>query len=257
MSNILIKYDDFDITESVETIELSTPMNIQPMKVPKRHGAIISEVPTLDPRRISIKGRIQEQDYDTLRDTIENYEKVFLGRFNKKFRIYDDKYIYAYPLSFNYKPIEGTVLASADYSIDLFCADPFWQSDTAFSDSRTLDTSDTAIDITNNIYRESFTLTNSGNAFIYPKFTITATSTLTMVIIRNITTGRNMTYSGTVAAGKILVIDCANFIITNDGAEDLTNFSGSFMWLTPGDNSFQYEGTTIAVYVAEFIPRYY
>jgi hypothetical protein len=29
------------------------------------------------------------------------------------------------------------------------------------------------------------------------------------------------------------------------------------MWLTPGDNSFQFEGTTIAVYVTEFVPRFY
>lgn len=255
MSSILVQYDDLDFSETVEEIEISQPHSIVPMKVPKRHGAVVQEVPTLDPVRISMRGKIQEQDLDTLLTTLGNFQKTF-SRFNKKLYIYNDRYYYAYVLSFGYKYIEGAVFKSLAYSIDFFCADPFQYSTTEVTDSRTLNSSDTAIDITNNIYRESFTLNNPGNSYVYPKFTITPANDINSVIIRNITTGRNITYTGTVTSGQSLVIDCANLTVTNNGTEDLTNFSGSFLWLNAGNNSFQYEGKITATYVCNFVPRY-
>lgn len=257
MASITILYDDLVLTESVEELAGAGPMRLNVATTPKRHGGLVADVPVLDPRRIQIKGRVQESTAAIARETLDNMEEI-LHRNNKKFRVWDDRYIFAYLVDFSHAWIPGTGMASFDYSIDFICPNPFWISDTAASDSRTLNTSDQAIDITNNVYRESFTIDNIGSAFVYPVITVTAgAAPITQIIIRNITTGRTMTYSGTLAATKSLVIDCSAFTITNDGVEDLTNWSGSFLSFTPGNNSMQIEGKTIATYGFAWTPRYF
>lgn len=244
MSNISIKYHDLDITEVTENIEISGPYRVTPMTISKRHGAVISEVVVLDPKRISIRGIISENNFDTLITTLDNMSRTF-AKFNKKFRIFDDRYFNAYPLSFNYTYLPGTILASAAFTCDFFCADPFAYSDTPISDSR-VTSSDT------------FALNNTGNAFVYPIFTITAGgSSITSISITNNTTGRNITYSNTLLAGGILIIDCTNFIVINNGTEDLTNFSGSFLWLNPGSNELIFTSNNSATWATSFTPRFY
>lgn len=258
MPTISIFYDPtagIDLTDVVETLEISKPQRINPMAVPKRHGAVISEVVVLDPVRISIKGKVQEQDEITLRTSLDNMAKVF-ARVNKKFRIWDDRYYYAYVMSFNHDYIEGSGMSSASFSVDFFCADPFQYLLTEGSDTKTLTAADTLIDITNSYYQKApFNLDNIGTAFVYPKFTITATNPLTQVKVKNLTTGREFVYTGTVLAGNILVIDCADFIVTNNNVEDLDNWNGSFLWLNPGINSMQIEGSVEATYVTTWKPR--
>lgn len=257
MVTLLVKYDDLDITETCEDVQISAPTRVQMMAVPKRHGGLVSEVPVLDPRRINIRGKIQEASFTACRATIDLFEKTF-HRFNKKLRIYDDRYINAYPLGFNYVFLPGSGGASVAYTIDIICADPFWYNDTTGSDSRTLDTGDVAIDITNNVYRESFTINNTGTAFVFPVITVTAGGTnLTTITVRNLTTGRNFSFVGTVLSGNSLVVDCGQFTVENNGVEDLTNWSGSFLWFDPGNNSMQIEGTTVATYAFAWSPRNY
>lgn len=256
MAQILIKYDDLDLSNVVTELEVSSPTRVNPIAVPKRHGALIVEPAVMDARRISMRGIVQEQDSETLRTTMDNMSKVF-ARHNKKLRIYDDRYINAYVLTSGWVPIEGTVFASAAFTVDFFCADPFWYLDATQTDNRTLNSSDTQIDITNNYYREQFTFTNNGNAWQYPVFEVTATNQLTRIVIENVTTGRKITYTGTVLVGNKLKVDCGQFLVTNNNTEDLINFNGSFLWLVPGANTLRYEGSIVAEYKMDLSPRMY
>ena len=252
MSSLILEYDDLDFTNTVEQWEDSAPKRINIMAVPKRHGGLVQEVPVSDARRISISGKIQEQDAITCRTTLDNFSTAF-GRFNKKLRMWSDKFVYAYPLGFNYKFVDGTAAASAVYTVDFVCADPFYYYDSTGSDSHTLNSSDTSVG--GGLYKEAFTINNTGTVFAYPVITITATNTLTTVTVRNLTTGRNFTYTGTVSAGKQLVIDCGYFTVTNDGNDDLTNWNGSFLWFNPGNNSMEIEGSVTATYAFAWNPR--
>ena len=254
MPTQIVKYNELDFTQSVEQFESTFPKRINMMAVPKRHGGLVQEVPVNDPRRVSLKGKIQEIDATTCRSVIDSFEKEF-GLFNKKFRLWDDRYVFAYPLGFNYAFVPGTNMASALYTVDFMCADPFWYYDTTGSSSRTLNSADTFV--SSGIYKEAFTLNNVGNVFVYPTITVTASGTLTTIIVRNLTTGRNFTYTGTVTSGTSLVVSCSNFTVTNNGTEDLTNWSGSFLWLDPGNNSMEVQGSITATYAMTWGPRTY
>lgn len=94
-------------------------------------------------------------------------------------------------------------------------------------------------------YPLAFTLTNEGN---YDQravmFTLTAGGgNITAVTLANSTSGHTLTWSGTLVAGKSLVIDCGALSIQNDGTDDydsLTPPSGKETWMVlgPGANVF-------------------
>lgn len=252
-----IKWDDVVIDDSVEQLAIGSPKDVTMMRVVKRHGGLVSEVPTVGPRTISLRGKIQEQTFDLFWSKVDELEKIF-SRFNKKFYIRNDRYIRAYPISFGWAPIEGSGGLSAAYTVELKCADPFWYEESGVvSTTKNLTSGDTAIDITAGYYRESFVINNIGTAFAFLKVTVNAVSQITRAIVRNTTTNRAWTYTGTVPITKNLIVDAGNFIVTNDGVEDLTNWNGSFIWLEPGNNSIEIEGTVNADYTLEYSPRYF
>jgi hypothetical protein len=73
-------------------------------------------------------------------------------------------------------------------------------------------------------------------------FSITAVAgAVTAVIITNILTGHVLTWSGTLAAGKTLVIDCGAQSVLNDGVDDYASLTpptnrDEWMLLDPGLN---------------------
>lgn len=258
MATKLFQYDDFVFTESVESCAVGLPTRLDAMQVPKRHGVLISEVPVLDARRVSLSGKVQESDAETLRTTLDNMEKVF-RRFNKKLRIWDDRYANAYCSSFSYSYIPGTVLASAGWSAEFLLADPFWYSDTP-DESITIVTAADLVDVTNGGYLEQKILSNDGTVFVYPIITCakSGSGNATRIAIKNLTTGRQIVYIGTLLNTQSLVIDCGQFTVKNNGVEDLTNFSGSFVWLDPGDNIFQFETNVPDVtFTVDWTKRYF
>ncbi|MFA5378902.1 MAG: hypothetical protein WC455_24325 [Dehalococcoidia bacterium] len=48
------------------------------------------------------------------------------------------------------------------------------------------------------------------------------------------------TYTGTLAAGKVLVIDGNDLTVENDGTNDLAHFTGDFPFIFPGTNTITY-----------------
>jgi phage-related protein len=51
---------------------------------------------------------------------------------------------------------------------------------------------------------------------------------------------KTLTYTGTLAAGKTLVIDGNDLTVENDGTNDLAHFTGDFPYIFPGTNTITY-----------------
>lgn len=256
MSSIIIKFDTLDISEVVESLQDQMDFRINMQLVPKRHGGLLSEVPVAAPRRIKITGRISEVSHDVLRNTVRGVnQKLSEGR--KKLRWHDDRYVNAIKEQFGYSYVPGSAMRSADFTMAFICDDPFEYTDATFTSTETLTAADTAVDVTNNIYKKSFVYNNTGTAFNFLKVTVTASNgPITKVIVRNQTTSRLETYTGTIASTKSLVMDNGNFSIKNDGTEDYVNWSGSFIWINASNNTIEIEGTP-GTYLFEFSPRYW
>lgn len=61
--------------------------------------------------------------------------------------------------------------------------------------------------------------------------------------ITNLTTNTEMSYSGTIAEGQTLVVDCLNQTAMIGTADVSRYLSGDWLTLVPGDNQLQYEST--------------
>lgn len=257
MPSQILVFDGVDLSDYIQTWQEIAPTRLNIVTVPRRHGGLISDAVVQDVRQINLTGRVVSPDNTALglRTTLLTLSEL-LNRQNKKLQLWDDMYIVAYKSSFGYQYVDGSSLRAADITINFQCVDPFWYSTTPSTAGSTdpiispnLTTSDQLIDFTNNIYRRDFTIVNTGNLFVFPVITVQAGATpLTHITVRNLTLGRLFTYTGTVQPGKILTVDTANFEVTNDGVEDLTNWAGDFVWLNPGSNSIEIEGTTPAAY---------
>lgn len=263
MATQVLIFDNVDLSEYVQSWQEISPTRLNAVTVPRRHGALISDAVVQDARRINLAGRIVSPDGTALglRDLLEDISEL-LTRQNKRLQLWDDRYIVAYKSSFGVQYVPGSSMRAVDFTIEFLCVDPFWYS-TASSTAGALvvpnlTTADQAIDITNNIYRKALTINNPGSIFVYPIITVTAIGTpLTRITVRNLTIGRLFTYEGTVAAAKSLVVDTSGFTVVNDGTDDLTQWAGDFLWLMPGSNSMEIEGTAPAAYGWAWTDRFY
>lgn len=257
-----ILFNSFDMTEIIESYDEGRPTRVNAQIVPKRHGAIISEAPVYAARQIRMQGTVYGDPgvADPVADCRSQLNDIQEACNNRRSKLYlfTDRFYNAYCTNFQYSYVKGSGLRVAMFSLDFVCDDPFAYSETDPADVvRTLTDADTPIDVTNGIYREEFTITNNGNIFIYPTITVQATGgALNNVVIRNLTTSHLQQYTGTILSGKSLVISNNGFTVLNDGESDLANFSGHFIWLDPGVNTMQIEGTVPATYTFDFKERF-
>lgn len=131
-------------------------------------------------------------------------------------------------------------LLYAKFSIEFICTNPFGQ---AITSNTLLDGSSghTGFGRTSASYTDAITLL--GNAPQQrPVITITLTAVSDasggFITISNNTTGQGITVSRTWAAGDVLVIDCAQKIVTVNGVAFV--FSGAFPEFAPGSGSINY-----------------
>lgn len=258
MPSQILKFGGVDLSPYIETWQEKLDTRLNAVTVPNRAGVLFSSARVLDARRIDLTGRIVSPDGTALglRTTLDTLSNLF-NQLDQQLQLWDDRYITATKATFGFAYVPGSAMRVVDFQVSFLCADPFTYSTSGSTNSYNLTTGDVAIDITNNIYRQSDTLNYTGTFLTFPVYTITAGATpLTHITIRNLTIGRQFVYSGTVAPTKSLVVDTANFLVTNDGTSDLTNWNGDFIWLQPGNNSLQFEGTTPATYALSFPIRY-
>ncbi len=266
MATIEIKFGNLDLTEAVESWEQVLDTRLSLMQVPKRHGALIAEVPVAEPRTIRIKGRTQDSDLDSLRTVIDGMEQ-WLNNRRQRLTLYSDRYVNAYKRSFGYGFVPGTALTAIDFVIDFICDDPFFYDTSDQSSLHTVTTSDDASP--DGGYTKNVTINNPGTAFQFVLLTVTADqgNAIPNFTVSNTTNARTFVWNsaidsvngaGPVAAGNAIVADMGNFTLLNNGVEDLINLqSGStFLWLDPGDNIISLRSDP-ASYQFDFTARYY
>jgi len=93
------------------------------------------------------------------------------------------------------------------------------------------------------------------------KFTVTAIGAVTSVIVHNSTTGYSFSYTGSLPAGSVLVIDTGAMSVLKDGVDDYAHFTppanhDEWMHIAPGSNKLVITitggGNLIVEYYAAF-----
>lgn len=245
-------FSTYDFTDEVlpDGLSLDDPTDIPTEKVPRRQGLYVNETPTRGPRRIHLNGVIQETTTALARARLDTLLKTLnSGLQNLYCNGSSGRYIACYKedvprFSFTTNP-QMTVV---DYSVDFLAVDPFFY-----------DATQTSTTITTSY--AGWTHSNGGDELVYPVIQITAAGggAFSAATLTNSTTGKSFTYAGSVSAGNVLEVDCANFTCENpNGTSDMANFSGTFLWLVAGNNSLAltYTGTAPASVNIAYNKRY-
>jgi hypothetical protein len=250
-----LQFGTLDLSDAIDSFEQAVDTRLNAMVVPKRHGVLITEVPVLAGRVVRVKGRIQAQSFQVIRDTLDLMGRV-LNSGRQKLRTHDDRYVYAYKQSFGYGYVPGSALCAADFGIDFLCDDPFWYEDTTQTQVVTLTAADTPLG--GGLYGKDFSITNGGEVYVFINVQVDADQggPVTKVYVNNQHSDRNFLYTGTILDGKSLVVDSGQFSAKNDGVEDLTNWSGYFLHLEKCTSNFRIEGSP-ATYTFSWTHRYY
>jgi phage-related protein len=258
MPSQAIRFDGVDVSAYFSTWQETANSRINTAIVPRRHGLLINDTVVEDARTIQVTGTIDSPDGTQLglRTVLDMLSELFTHR-NAPLQLWDDRFLNAWKSGFAFKYIEGSGLRAVDFSLTFICADPFWYENEDDLDDHDLTLLDTPLDITNSIYRREYTIENDSSALVYPEITVSPGLTpLAFVVVRNMSTGRWFKYTGTVAVGTSLVAKMADFLVLNNGVDDLAHFDGDFLYLKTGANTIQIEGTAPASYRFSWRKRY-
>lgn len=246
-----ITFDTYDFTDLIEDDGLECSVSVPLEKAPRRHGAVVTEEPTLEAGRVTLRGRfltsteaLAAAEVRTMLKTL-NLGSSSTARKNLTWRT--GRLLGCYCRNFRWKNLPGTVYTGFEFEVEFISDDPFWYDSSATSASQVITYSPT-----------SWAHTNSGDVLVYPVVTIAADqgSDASNFTFLNVTTNKSFTYAGTVTSGNSLVVDCSALTCKNNGASDLANFSGVFTWLAPGANTLRLTGA-LATVTVEYTARYY
>ena len=126
-----------------------------------------------------------------------------------------------------FKSIEGRMISPLTFQGQLtFVAD----------DPAAYSTSNTSSDFNIDSDPKTVTETPGGNMIIFPVYTLTAGEDLTGVTIKIQNVGRNeeLQWTGSLANGEELEIDCDAWTVKKEGTEDMATVTGEFPWLDGG-----------------------
>lgn len=232
-----VSFDTYVFTDDVEEFDLDDDTDIPTEKVPRRHGVYVNEEPTRAAKTVRVVGSFFKS---TAANAVAELDTLLrtLNQGVKQLKFNSGRYANAYKQRFSYRWLETGDFTVVRYEVEFLLADPFWYDVTATS---TTITSGYA----------GWTHNNGGDELVYPVIQITAAGggSFNNATMTNSSTGKSWTYAGTVAAGAVLEVDCANFTCENpNGTSDMANFSGTFFWLVRGNNSLvlTYSGTAPA-----------
>ncbi len=240
MPSLIFKYDTYQLQDEASGLTVARARFPEESRVPfeeppRRHGAFVTEEPTLRPRYITLEGQCKKSTSALSRAELRSMTKILNG-VNKRLYFWDDAYINAYK-----SRIEADYPAGAGYlvfrfTVDVVCADPFFYDPTVQAPSQAVTGWPTS--------STTWAVTNSGDYLVYPSLTIAnATgSSISNFTLANTTIGKTWTYSGTVLNGQSLVVDHANLTVKNNGVDDPNSWSGVFWWLAVGSNSINMSG---------------
>ncbi len=218
---------------SIGNISVKESKVVKTYPIPKTDGAI-AETAKRAAVIIEVEGDISGSDYDTLRTNIDAL-RAALQNGAQKFTMDDDRYIMVQLKDFDYTYEVTRTLAR--WRANFVAHYPFWLAETETIDTRTP---------TSGV---GYTIANAGNAPCRVKIEVTAPAggIADNCQIENTTRGELLRYRGTIAATKVLEIDnrydTDDFEVKNDSVDDIANFEGDFITLSPGNNTIEYTGT--------------
>lgn len=241
-------YNNLQFTYEIETWSESLPSRISSEQVPRRHGQYVTDEPVLGARVINLGGIVKASSWSTLQTDLEILSQKFGCGGTAWLYKYDSRRIAARKQDFSFSYVQGTGMLVAQFTVSMFCDDPFWYNPNLTSDTQNPSSSP-----------HGWTHSNAGTSLIYPVVKITGAGAGTSnPKLTNSTAGWYVQYTGTVASGKQLVIDCANFTMVNDGTDVLNSFSGEFVYLDVGNNvmALTYSGANPTECKMEYYQRF-
>lgn len=230
---------------------------------PGRDGVIINTSPKQTGMPFSMSGVFRNTTAAALRTSLDSLKSA-LNSGRQAFKMFDDRQIYLTVVNFEEIWLPGL---QVEFSIDFLADIPFWESvilDT-LPGAPTVWTTNTG----------SVTASNGGNAAtpVVITLTVPAATTMTAAVLRNLTTGKYISWTGSLTAGQTLEIDTdptnTSPVLENGVADvsglDVTNATEeaagrtSALWtLNPGSNTLSFDSTpTGATVTVEKRDRWY
>jgi Phage tail protein len=236
----VFKFGDYDFSDNADGWSEATPQIIASTPVPRRAGGIASEgIPGT--KRVTIRGSLIAADPAALR-ALE--DQVLLSFRNttgnetgpvNKLRVFDDRYVNAQLDS--WQRDYGVGMTSLVFNAVFQSADPYWVSDTLNSQT------------TSPVVTSQVIVVSAHGSAPSPPSAIRVTATRGMAAgtrLSNLTANKWFQYGAFLATGDVLNVDAETLTVTKNGVTALTDFTGDFWVLVPGDNQLRYDAATTA-----------
>jgi len=229
MAIVLFKFANYLFTDKIEEWKTKDKPILDLGAVPRSHGSIINGG-RIGSKIITIKGSLEASTALLLRDKL-NALKVGIFNITGNLTKFDDRFIECRLQSYSDDYNEGTALTSLNFTASFISTVPFWKSANLNSSNVTTTTSGNT----------DIVITNNGNFETPIRITVTGATLISDISVENITTGKSLSYTGLLSTSNSVVISglVVPPIVENDGTNDITNFSGSFLMLQPGTNTIR------------------
>ena len=233
VNEIDINLGVFDLDQSndlaLEQISIKVAKSLSKADLPKAHGSIIP-IGLRKEITARVRGTVVGLDYDDLRSNLDDLKNALEKTAEQKLTLDDDRFLMVQYQDFDY--LYKTLRRFAEFSFTLVASNPFWISQILSSDTRSPASG------------VGYTIINNGNAPARIRITVknnTGLSLADAIKLQNTTRGETCQYRGTLASGKSLIVnnrmDADDFLVTNDGTNDIKNFEGDLLNLSPGNNT--------------------
>lgn len=211
--------------------DITTSSDVSDYSVPRRDGAFVDDV-----KYRAKKFVLRIQTYGaTISEARGYYDELVkqMWKGQKELYVTDDR-IFDTILTELPKPQYGADFRVNFFDVRMLCPDGTERSLSKTRKKQSAGPSPT-----------SFNLENLGNVITYPVISVIPTGvTLSSFLLDNLTTGERFSYNGSLGAGITLEVDCGKFTVKKNDVDDLENFVGDFVGLSPGTNYFQFAGGT-------------
>ena len=223
MATQTYKFGTYDLgaDDNPESVRSEIRVRLGQIEIPRKDGGVLLASPFLAPRPITLKGSLSAATQELARTARDTLRQKFAGGARQKFREFDDRYMYASVQRLEDWWEQG--MFSLGWMAELLADDPFWEADAV--------TTKTPVTGTSGAFGSNVACPNAGTAYTWPVFTITVSGgTLTTLTVENDTSGDSISWAGSLAAAKVLVINCGAQTITEDGTETMANLSAGDFW---------------------------
>jgi hypothetical protein len=225
--------------------------------IPRRHGAYMDAKQYLDPRSISLQGKIVKDTASNLRTALDALNAIIeAGR--GALMLHDDRFLYALKEGFEYEYIEGSRDTAITYSLDFICDDPFYQSLAPISQTVTL-TGAAGQEINIAVDDQGAPVAVAGNAECDPVITIIPSASYTSITLLNSqgSVERQLSFVAAGSAADEIVLNGIDKVCYRNTINALSSFYGNFLSLKGGEiNPLIYNGPA-GTMTMTYRPRYY